>query len=221
MFTRSGQRNLGSNYLRIRYVWMCICFLFGEGTFKYMLFYIVCSFVGSFVNGGQIVYCWHLLDVIGRFPALQNVIKAVTTNIRQLGLTALLGLIIIYIYAILAFFFFDDTYHFDQVYDENGVAVSENVCTTLMHCYFTTINAGLIPGGGIADLIKQLSYDPNDLSRWWLRYIFDITFFLIIKMAFLNIIFGIIIDTFAGLRDEKAQMEDDMRNICFICGTDR
>jgi hypothetical protein len=67
-----------------------------------------------------------------------------------------------------------------------------------MHCYFTTINAGLIPGGGIADLIKQLSYDPNDLSRWWLRYIFDITFFLIIKMAFLNIIFGIIIDTFAG-----------------------
>ena len=44
---------------------------------------------------------------------------------------------------------------------------------------------------------------------------------MIIIVLFFNIIFGIIIDTFASLRDEKAQMEEDMRNICFICGIDR
>jgi hypothetical protein len=44
---------------------------------------------------------------------------------------------------------------------------------------------------------------------------------LIIILLFFNIIFGIIIDTFAGLRDEAAVMEDDMKNVCFICGTDR
>lgn len=37
----------------------------------------------------------------------------------------------------------------------------------------------------------------------------------------LNILFGIIIDTFAQLRDDKDTVEDDIRNVCFICGIDR
>jgi len=50
-----------------------------NGNFMYMLFYTVVSAMGLFVS--DIVYCLHLLDIIVRFPALQNVIKAVTTNI--------------------------------------------------------------------------------------------------------------------------------------------
>ena len=49
----------------------------------------------------------------------------------------------------------------------------------------------------------------------------DLSFMMIIILLFFNIIFGIIIDTFAGLRDEAAVMEDDMKNVCFICGVDR
>ena len=37
----------------------------------------------------------------------------------------------------------------------------------------------------------------------------------------LNIIFGVIIDTFAELRDKKAEMEEDMQNVCFICNLER
>ena len=37
----------------------------------------------------------------------------------------------------------------------------------------------------------------------------------------LNIIFGIIIDTFAELRSQKTEMEEDIKNICFICNIDR
>ena len=63
---------------------------------------------------------------------------------------------------------------------------------------------------------------------------------MVVKMAFLNIIFGIIIDTFAGnrniyiyeyisiflilrldLRDKRNKQEEDMNNVCFICGIDR
>lgn len=57
---------------------------------------------------------------------------------------------------------------------------------------------GLIKGGGVGDVIKQLSFDADDADRWAFRWFFDLTFFMIIKMAFLNIIFGVIIDTFAG-----------------------
>lgn len=37
----------------------------------------------------------------------------------------------------------------------------------------------------------------------------------------INILFGIIIDTFAQLRDTKQTIDWDMRNICYICSIDR
>jgi len=37
----------------------------------------------------------------------------------------------------------------------------------------------------------------------------------------LNVLFGIIIDTFATLRDEKSKQYDDMVNKCFICNYPR
>ena len=36
----------------------------------------------------------------------------------------------------------------------------------------------------------------------------------------LNIVFGIIIDTFAQLRDQKHSIEEDTRKCCLICGQD-
>lgn len=37
----------------------------------------------------------------------------------------------------------------------------------------------------------------------------------------INILVGVIIDTFAQLRDKKKVREQDMANICFICSFDR
>jgi hypothetical protein len=56
---------------------------------------------------------------------------------------------------------------------------------------------------------------------YFFKIIFDLTFFLIVIVILLNIIFGIIIDTFAELRDKKHSMEEDMKNICFICNINR
>lgn len=37
----------------------------------------------------------------------------------------------------------------------------------------------------------------------------------------MNIVFGIIIDTFAELRDKKSFIDNDRKNKCFICNIDR
>ena len=37
----------------------------------------------------------------------------------------------------------------------------------------------------------------------------------------LNIIFGIIINSFASLRDQKKKNEEDMHNVCYICNFER
>jgi hypothetical protein len=40
-------------------------------------------------------------------------------------------------------------------------------------------------------------------------------------MVFLNVVFGIIIDAFGDLRDERSSVDQDVNNNCLICGRDR
>ena len=47
-------------------------------------------------------------------------------------------------------------------------------------------------------------------SEYAFRLLFNITFFIIVTIILLNIIFGIIVDTFAALRDERREIEEDI-----------
>ena len=53
----------------------------------------------------------------------------------------------------------------------------------------------------------MLSYDyeTENQSKWWIKWAIEITFFMLINVISLNIIFGIIIDTFAELRDAQKE----------------
>ena len=53
------------------------------------------------------------------------------------------------------------------------------------------------------------------------RVVYDLLFFFIVIIIVLNLIFGVIIDTFADLRSEKQQKELILKNTCFICGLNR
>ncbi len=50
------------------------------------------------------------------------------------------------------------------------------------------------------------------------RVLFDIAFFVIVIILLLNIIFGIIIDTFGQLREEASEKAEFLASYCFICG---
>jgi len=57
---------------------------------------------------------------------------------------------------------------------------------------------------------------------FYMRVLFDLSFFfLVIIIIIQNLVFGVIIDTFADLRTEKNKDEDMTRNTCFICGENR
>ena len=47
------------------------------------------------------------------------------------------------------------------------------------------------------------------------RVIYDMLFFFIVIIIVLNLIFGVIIDTFADLRAEKQQKEDNLQKITY------
>jgi hypothetical protein len=105
IFNRGKYKAFGNTFTRSLYLWKNFTFLLNDSNMKYMLFYIAVSIIGCIAN--EIAFSLHLLDIISRFPTLQNVIKAITTNSKQLLLTSFLGLILMYIWAFFGFYFVD------------------------------------------------------------------------------------------------------------------
>jgi len=206
-FHREGKRSFGHILTTMEYYWMSFIFLLEHPRFKYYLLYIFISLMGLYIS--KIFYCLHLLDIVGRSPTLQNIIQAVTLNRLQLLMTGLLGIILIYIYAVVGYFFLNDYFTFG----------TQDQCSSMFHCFMTTINWGLRMGGGIGDVLIESHW--NDQSEYFSRFLYDLSFFIFVVIILLNIIFGIIIDTFAELRDNKKNMDEDMKNVCFICNIGR
>ena len=91
-------------------------------------------------------------------------------------------------------------------------------------CLFDTINRGL-QNGGIGTYLHEVEPLPgmngNFTSDWYQRGAIDLSFFIIVIVVLMNIIFGIIIDTFSSLRSQRLEREDDIANVCLICSNKR
>ena len=69
--------------------------------------------------------------------------------------------------------------------------------------------------------MKRESYSQDNRDRYIIRFVFDVSFFIVINIVLMNIIFGIIIDTFKELRSQNMAKIEDRKNICFICSLHR
>ncbi|KAK0174228.1 hypothetical protein PV328_007337 [Microctonus aethiopoides] len=227
----------------------------------YHTFYLIFCILGICMH--PFFYSVLLFDVVYREETLLNVIRSVTRNGRSIILTAVLALILVYMFSIIGFMFFkddflvsvdeelitsainndhetcdtqqqnncDDDSDIKSRYTQNnylnnnnaetvavGGEMKERACDSLIMCIVTTMNQGLRNGGGIGDILRAPS---SAESLFVARVVYDLLFFFIVIIIVLNLIFGVIIDTFADLRSEKQQKELILKNTCFICGLNR
>ena len=68
--------------------------------------------------------------------------------------------------------------------------------------------------------LKKISFIPNP-GYWIGVFFYDLGYYIVLIVLLLSIVFGIIIDTFAELREESHEIEHDKKNCCFICGAKR
>lgn len=122
------------------------------------------------------------------------VVRSITTHIKQLLVTLLLALFTIYSYSYLTYIFYADDFSIES-------NVYSPLCGSLATCFLHSINLGFRNGGGIGDSLELYTNIKGD-SKMVSKFFFDLTFFMLINVISLNIIFGIIIDTFASMRDE-------------------
>uniref|UniRef100_A0A7G3B7G4 Ion transport domain-containing protein n=1 Tax=Lutzomyia longipalpis TaxID=7200 RepID=A0A7G3B7G4_LUTLO len=196
-----------------------------------------------------------LFDVVYREETLLNVIRSVTRNGRSIILTAVLALILVYMFSIIGYIFFQDDFlvpvddeisleeateplrsHMippsDELEDEwscpavlGTVVVSGGVvelldlaCDSFLMFIVRLLSLVLRNGVGVWVVLRAPS---SQEALFVARVIYDLLFFFIVIIIVLNLIFGVIIDTFADLRSEKQQKELILKNTCFICGLNR
>jgi len=79
---------------------------------------------------------------------------------------------------------------------------------------------GFTSHSGITEVFNKPNFaDPG--SAYTKRFFYDLFFFIMLPIVVLEIIFGIIIDTFAELREDKDRKDFDAKNKCFICNLER
>ena len=76
-----------------------------------------------------------------------------------------------------------------------------NACTDLLTCWLNGMNEGL-RGGDIGALLNPTS--PVEFGKYMLKLVYEFSFYVVVITVLLNVIFGIIIDTFAQLREANA-----------------
>ena len=211
-------RNFGNVVTWLEMKMLSISFFLADSLFQYYVLYFGVSLLGFFSE--TIYYSFHLLDVITRFSALQNVVRAVADNIRSLSATFLLLVIIVYVYTSWTFFYIQDNMYDWDVNGYDSDIVGENNCLTMYQCYVTMLDKGLRFGGGIGDVTEPIHWN-NMREKYFVKLAHDASFHIIVKVIMLNVLFGQIIDRFAILRDQKQQDERDRLGKCFICHQER
>uniref|UniRef100_A0A674KBS4 Inositol 1,4,5-trisphosphate receptor n=1 Tax=Terrapene triunguis TaxID=2587831 RepID=A0A674KBS4_9SAUR len=205
-------------------------------AFLYHVAYVLVCMLGLCVH--EFFYSFLLFDLVYREETLLNVIKSVTRNGRSIILTAVLALILVYLFSIVGFLFLKDDFimEVDRLKNRTpiaGIAFTSNLsssceeekengiertCDTLLMCIVTVLNQGLRNGGGVGDVLRKPSKDEPLFAA---RVVYDLLFYFIVIIIVLNLIFGVIIDTFADLRSEKQKKEEILKTTCFICGLER
>ena len=191
-------------------------FLFIKNFLKRLIFnfeviyyfaYLVFAFLGTFES--DFFFAFLLLEIVQRFKTLRNVLSAIKNPYKELVLTFILWIILIYYFAIFAYAFFRNDFPYEQD------------CNSLIRCVAVIFYENNRMDNGISGYLRkrqEIVFGHNPFTgRFW----YDELFNLILKILIIQMISGIIIDNFAVLREEEVEMISDMKNICTICSLKR
>lgn len=154
----------------------------------------------------------HLINIVCISHTTRYVIKSITKHYYQLIATLILTFIAIYSFSVVV------GSQYGRTFPQYGTENDTNECASMASCLLYVTDLGLRNGGGIGDALNPV---PQDDPSFIGNILLHLGFFILINLVALNIVFGIILDTFAELRDNQQARENDAENICFICGYDR
>lgn len=154
------------------------------------------------------IFSLQLFTIFNLFPTMQSVIYSVRVRYKQFLSAGLLITIIILFYSSISFYLLRNEFYNSDL--------DENICSSFLHCFSTLITNGIRAGSGLGFSVK-----PFSSSLYFPEFIFEWIFYFSIILIMLNVINGIIVDTFQALREQNNLKEDIKANVCYICSLNR
>lgn len=156
----------------------------------------------------KFAYSLQLFAIFSQVPTMQTVIYSVIIRYKQFISATFVIIILMLLYSSLSFFWFRDEYYNSDI--------QENYCESYLQCFLHLITNGVRGGAGLGFPIKSIQ-----VKSYYYEFIFEWIFYFSIMLIMLNVINGIIVDTFQALREQNNLKEDIRENVCYICSLNR
>ena len=162
--------------------------IFSENFFRVLLLHIFCCLMGISVSFG--FFAMDIFSIINLSVTFQYLAKSISSHGQQLMFTFYIVLIFIYVFSVFADLFFKANFDDDQ-------------CKTVIHCFWSILNTGFTNGSGIGGMLKAETLTEDNAKKYFGYVLIDLLFFICVNCIMLNLVFGIIVDTFGELREES------------------
>ena len=102
---------------------------------------------------------------------------------------------------------------------DEGAATATG-CNSIVECAVTHLNYGIRSDTGL-EILSVAVWGERTWSDYVLRWVFDVSYWLFVTILLISIVTGIIVDTFAQMRDKRSECLKLCSTRCFVCGVDR
>ena len=177
-------------------------FLFEDTNLTLLIWNFFWGIIGAFTPKFHFAYSFQLFSIFGCFETMSTVFTSIQMRGKQFMGAGLLILIFSLFFTGIKFYYFCDS--------------TNEECERFSNCYLSMITLGIRTGKGLGLSMKSIhskGYFSEVLCEW--------LFFFVIILVMLNIINGIIVDTFQEQREKNNIRNDAKLNRCFICHHDR
>lgn len=177
-------------------------------TFLYYIAFTLSAILG--VAWHPFFFSFLLLDVCLKSDTLKNSVRAIWDPRKQLLLTLALFLMMGYGFAMAGYILFADKFIIDE--DPEDIC-----CNTMLRCIICIIDTTFKQDAGIGSfLYSNNQQDPSSFN--YPLFIYENLVLVFMVIILLELISGIIIDTFGALRDQDTSRQRDVEGSCFVCG---
>jgi hypothetical protein len=194
------------------FCWKCFDSMFYAYATDFWSFILVIVSHSVAISVTYFCYILPLFLLLGLFPLLNSIIKAIAMNIHKLLYLLLIIASLTNCFAIIALQFFNSSFSAD---DEPIVGF----CDNFQNCLLNVFNQGMQAGGGIADLMTEVK-DLNN-SKYFGLFFFVNIYWTLVQTLLLSAFFGIVVDTFKSYKANLLAKDSNIKDMCYICGLKR
>lgn len=210
------KKHLSKNPNMLMLLWFYMKIIFTKKEMINQMWNIIFPFLAIIRFKYSFFFGIQLLIVCNLSITLKSIVKSLVLRYQQILLIFVMVFIFLNMFSFLYFFITNKDFIGNAQYGNNYYL--ENYCGTLFYCATYIFDYTLRFDTNLGENEKEMIYSStDDYGSILKRVILHISYFIIIVIVLLALIFGILVDTFAEERTKNQQKEYDKDNICFIC----